>query len=710
MTTGLFLLLGVALLAAVSPSSAAEAVSTLEPITVVATGLSNMDAASVGDVGHDQLASLPLLRPAALLEAVPGLIVTQHSGEGKANQYFLRAFNLDHGTDLALSVDDMPINLPTHAHGQGYSDLNFLIPELTADLHYKKGPYYADEGDFATAGTARIDILNRAPASVTLGAGEDGFRRLLVVGSTDLSGGTLLAAAEGYHNDGPFVVPDEYNRRNAVLRYHIGDDRDFFTVTGMAYSGRWRSTDQVPLRAIAAGFIDRYGSMDPTDGGESTRASVSFTSVKRTESGQAQLSAFVIRYKLDLWSNFTYYLTDPLRGDQMLQHDDRVVYGLKGAKTWYTGLGAVEISNVLGVQARVDDIRDVAIYSTDQRQTIGVRQHAGVTESTGAVYAESRVEWTRKVVTTLGVRDDVFRFVVRDEMVGADGRCTLTTDPLGCNTASRRSSVVSPKVGIALGPWARTTFFLNAGEGYHSNDARGVTRSSENRDAVAATPLTRATSAEAGIATEPVSGWTMHVDAFMLKIRSELVFEGDAGVTAPSGATTRTGIEWGNTYQATPWLAADLNTAFTQARFDSRAPPDDLGCGGAAASYPCLHPPSITGRYIPNSPTNVIDAGLTATRASGWFGSLRARHFGEAPLVEDNSVRSPAYTTIDVQMGYRRPKWLAAIDIFNASNVRWNDITYYYASRLKSERSPQADYVAHPGVPRTIRARIQYEF
>src|SRR3984957_6969321 len=227
----------------------------LDTVTVVATGVSNMDAASAGDVTREQLQGQPLLRPGALLENVPGLIVTQHSGEGKANQHFLRAFNLNHGTDLATEVDDMPINMPTHAHGQGYTDLNFLIPELVSDLHFKKGPYYADEGDFTAAGTVRIGLVNQQPLSASLAYGQDGYRRALILGSTPLGGGTLLGAAEVYHNDGPFDVPDDCNRLNGVLRYHWGNDTDYWTVTGMAYSGSWNSTDQVPQRAIDEGII-----------------------------------------------------------------------------------------------------------------------------------------------------------------------------------------------------------------------------------------------------------------------------------------------------------------------------------------------------------------------------------------------------------------------------------------------------------------------
>src|ERR1700744_940641 len=265
------LLAGVAVVSFAGESD--EAGNALPTVTVVGTGVSNMDAASVGDVGHDEIASQPLLRPGAVLENVPGLIVTQHSGEGKANQYFLRAFNLDHGTDLATDIDDMPINMPTHAHGQGYTDLNFLIPELISDLHYKKGPYYADEGDFATAGAVRMDFLNEVPNSATLGIGADGYRRGLLMGSSGLAGGTLSGAGDVYHNDGPFDNPDDYNRVNGVLRYHRGTASDFWTITAMGYHGKWNSTDQVPQHAITEGLIGRFGTLAPTDGGDTSRYS-----------------------------------------------------------------------------------------------------------------------------------------------------------------------------------------------------------------------------------------------------------------------------------------------------------------------------------------------------------------------------------------------------------------------------------------------------
>lgn len=690
-------------------SAAYRGSAILDEVTIVATGVSQASAASAGDISQAQIAAQPLLRPGAVLENVPGLIVTQHSGEGKANQYFLRAFNLDHGTDLASEIDDMPVNMPTHAHGQGYSDLNFLIPELVADLHYKKGPYYADEGDFATAGAVRVDLLNESPTRLSAAYGENGYRRGLIIGSTSLGSGTLLGAADVYHNDGPFDVPDDYNRLSGVLRYRSGNDRDFWTLTSMAYRGRWNSTDQVPEHAISSGLINRFGSLNPSDGGETSRWSLSFNRVRRSDTDQVQVSAYVIRYKLDLWSTFTYYLKDPVYGDQMLQHDDRVVYGFKTSKTWFTTVGGLPMTNVIGVQARLDDIRDVAIHPTFQRQVIGTTQDAGVTESNGALYAENTLQWQPWLRTSLGLREDEFSFNVTDKLRKADGGCDIQSDPLGCNTGTKRASIFSPKLSIVVGPWGQTTWFFDVAAGYHSNDARGVTRSGQNPDQRPVTPLTRARSAEIGLASDILPQWQTRLDLFLLKLQSELVFDGDAGVTSPSGATTRTGIEWSNTYHFNQWVSAELNAAFTRGRFDRNTPPDDLGCGDAASTHPCARTAAPIGRYIPNSPTNVVDAGLIAESPWGLFGAIRARHFGESPLVEDNSARSPPYTTIDLQVGYRPSnRWLVALDVFNLFDKQWNDIEYYYVSRLRNEPSPQADYVVHPGIPRTLRARIEY--
>ncbi|HYL69748.1 MAG TPA: TonB-dependent receptor, partial [Candidatus Dormibacteraeota bacterium] len=425
---------------------------------------------------------------------------------------------------------------------------------------------------------------------------------------------------------------------------------------------------------------------------------------------QEQFSAYLIRYRLDLWSTFTSYLKDPVYGDQMLQHDDRVVYGAKLSKTWFGNLGGAPLSNLLGAQLRVDELRDDGIFPTYRRRILGTTQDAAVTESSAALYFENTIEWRPWLRSSVGLRGDGFGFQVRDKMVNADGSCDLRSDPLGCDSGQRRAAILSPKAGLVAGPWARTSYFINVGDGYHSNDARGITRSGTNPEALPVTPLTRAVSAELGVRSRIVPAWESSLDVFRLRLRSELTFSGDAGSTAPSAASTRTGVEWGNRAQFASWLSGELNAAFTRARFDHDPPPDDLGCAEAAATHPCEEPASIVGRYIPNSPTSVVEAALNA-QGLHWFASLRARHFGAAPLVEDDSARSPAYTTIDARLGLQSGQhWLAALEVFNLGDAKWNDIEYYYVTRLQNQAAPAAGYVVHPGVPRTIRARLQYQF
>jgi hypothetical protein len=676
----------------------------IDSVLVVARGVSDMPAASAGDVSATDLAALPLLRPAALLEAVPGLIVTQHSGEGKANQYFLRAFNLDHGTDLATEVDGMPVNLPSHAHGQGYSDLNFLIPETVGDLHYRKGPYYADAGDFSAAGSVRLAIADQFHDEVSLAAGEYGFRRLLALDTRPIGRGTLSTALEGYHHDGPFVVPDDYRRINALLRYSLGPTEARTTLTAMHYDGRWTATDQVAQALIETGTIGRFGSVAPTDGGLTHRNSLSLSHHLSDNGREWNFNGYVIGYALDLYSTFTDHLVDPVYGDQMRQHDDRVVYGMRLSRRQTHTLFGLPSSTLVGADMRIDDIHDVGIDHTNLRTIIAVQQDARVLQQTGALYIENTTQILPLTTVTLAMRSDTVDFSVTDRMVDGAGRCDSSTDPLGCNTGEQRATLVSPKFGLVVGPYRGLRAFLNVADGFHSNDARGVTRDPTGPAGPPVTPLTRARSGEIGIVFDK-GPWHFALDMYQLKLASELVFSGDAGVTEPSGATTRRGIEWSQRYSFNEHWQWDLNGAYSRGLFDTPAPADDLGCGDAAAQYPCAQHPAIIGREIPNAPLMIIDGGLTY-RNRRWESSLRLRHFGRAPLVEDGSVRSAAYTTLDARLGWKGEHWGIHLDVFNLTNRAWNDITYDYAYRHPGETAASVGPVIHPGLPRTLRLGV----
>jgi outer membrane cobalamin receptor len=376
------------------------------------------DSANSGVVTREQLEARTVYRPAELLEAAPGLIVSQHSGEGKANQFYLRGFNLDHGTDLRTTVDGMLVNQRSHAHGQGWSDLNFLIPELTDKLEYRKGPYSADEGDFAAAGALAVryaDVLDHGIAS--LGMGQNGFRRALLAHSPALGQGNLLYALELFHNDGPFTRGDDYNKINGVLRYSEGTVANGFNVTAMAYKARWNSTDQIPQRSLADGSLGRFDAVDGSDGGTSHRYSLSGGWRADSDAGATKVNAYVVSNRLDLYSNFTYFLDDPVNGDQFSQPDRRVTSAINAEHRW----GNYRV----GVQLQNDNIYN-GLYNTAARQRLSSTREDHIVETSGAVFGEISTRWSEKVRSVAGVRLDHYRFDVSSDLAANSGTSCAT--------------------------------------------------------------------------------------------------------------------------------------------------------------------------------------------------------------------------------------------------------------------------------------------
>ena len=634
-------------------------------------------SASQGAIVARQLEERPLMRSGEVLETVPGVIVTQHSGEGKANQYFLRGFNLDHGTDFATAVVGIPVNMPTHAHGQGYSDLNFLIPELVTGVQFSKGPYYAEQGDFATAGSSNINYATALDRPIVhVEGGAEGYGRILAAASPRVGSGHLLAAFELAHNDGPWDHPDAYRKVNGVVRYSEGDVTNGWAVTAMGYLGRWNSTDQVPQRALASGALGRFGAVDPTDGGHTYRYSTSLDWQRGTGRTLTKVTAYGIAYDLDLFSNFTYALSDPVHGDQIEQADHRFV---TGARITHRRLGrwaGHNWQNTVGVQVRNDDIANVALYHTQARVRLQTRGRDAVLETAGGLFAQSEIEWTPWLRTLGGIRADASRFHVDDVLSAA-----------GSGTAS--AGLVSPKGSVTLGPWKATELYVNAGTGFHSNDARAttITRDANGNSVDPVTPLVRARGAEVGVRTVAVSHlqstltlWTLHLD-------SELVFAGDEGTTEPSRPSTRRGVEWANYYSPFKWLIFDGDVSWSRSRFTEFAP---------------------IGEYVPEAVGTVVSAGAAVDAYKNIFGSARWRYFGPRSLIEDNSVESKATSLVNLQGGYRVAKNVKlAIDVFNVFNAAASDIDYFYASRLPGEPLQGIDDVhSHPTLPRTARASL----
>ncbi|PWT70781.1 MAG: TonB-dependent receptor, partial [Proteobacteria bacterium] len=389
------------------------------PVEVVGhyeTAIGTSDASSQGSVTSKLIEDRPILRPGEILEFVPGMVVTQHSGDGKANQYFLRGYNLDHGTDFATYVEGMPVNMPTNAHGQGYSDLNFMIPELVDRIDFKKGPYFAEEGDFASAGSAHFRYFDSLPKGfVQATVGEFGYERGVVAASPHVGNGHLLLGFEYQHNNGPWQNPEGFNKFNGVLRLTQGDNRDGFSIDAMGYNGHWDSTDQIPLRAVDQGIISRFGAIDPTDGGDSSRYSLSFQghhALNALGAPQFDVDAYIIRYSLDLFSNFTFFLNDPVNGDQFEQSDRRTVYGLRPTLTWGGKLGSADTVNKLGLQMRYDDISRVALYNTVAREITSITREDDVKEGAVGLFGENTTQWTPWFRSIAGVRIDYYNFDV----------------------------------------------------------------------------------------------------------------------------------------------------------------------------------------------------------------------------------------------------------------------------------------------------------
>ena len=646
------------------------------------------DAASQGLVGAEALRNRPTLRPAEVLEFIPGMVVTQHSGDGKANQYFLRGMNLDHGTDFATTLHGVPINMPTHAHGHGYSDLNMLIPELISRIEYRKGPYFASDGDFSSAGTANIVYRTRLDqpfASVTLG--ERGYLRAVYGESREIGQGlTLLSAVERLNNNGPWSVPEGIRKSNAQFILSSGSSREGWTTSFSAYTANWHSTDQVPQRLFDAGSYQgqpfgRYDSLDPSDGANTSRFSLSgdWRSISALE--MTRVEWYAIKYDLNLFSNFTYSLDRS--NDQFAQTDNRIVLGGKAFKSWLTDLGSDRfLQNTLGVQLRQDRIR-VGLFDATGGQILsqGTVRDDSVKQTMVGVHGESEIGWTRWLKTMAGLRAD---------QLYAD----VTSHTLAENSGSSSAFKLSPKFSLILGPWLKTELYFNAGRGFHSNDARGMTARIDPKSGLPIDPvpgLVRSKGQELGIKSQLVPNLQTTLAYWQLVFDSELVYVGDAGNTQPGRPSRRSGVEWSNRWTPHNKFGLDANLAWTTPRYsdDARA-----------------------GHHIPNAVEKVANISLTLRNIGPWSGSVGARYIGSAALLEDNSVRSEPSLTVNARVSRKMSDQVdVTLDVLNLTDRKNNDISYYYASRLAGEPVAGVSGVhVHPAEPRTLRltARVQF--
>lgn len=643
-------------------------------------------AASEGRLSGADLALRPMGRVGELLEAVPGLIATQHSGPGKSNQLFLRGFNLDHGTDFAVHFDGVPINFRSHGHGQGYLDLNFLIPELVESIDFRKGPYRADVGDFASAGASFLKTRDRLDEGIaSLELGEDRFLRALVATNVPTPTGYGLVALEARRFEDPFRLDADLLHLNAFAKWTGPLGPGTLRASLLGYHADWTSTDQIPRRAIESGALSRLGFVDPDLGGETTR--VGATLDWREDGAEPlALSTWLVYYRFALYSNFTYFLDDPEitggDGDEFTQRDERVVWGGRAAKDLRLGVLGQTIDVTTGAETRLDVITDLGLFDSASRARRDTVRRDEVTEWSGALYAEAAwtpVDW---MTWRAGVRGDLYVFDV-DTQAGT-----------GAFTNSGRAidGLVSPKLSLVLRPCDSVELYLNGGGGFHSNDARGTTiridpRSGEDVDDV--DPLARQWGAELGARWQPDERLHLTAALWGLRSESELVFVGDAGTTEAQGGSRRYGVELTGFLRPLPWLALDAAWSWSNADFTNTPSGEDR---------------------IPGAIETVATAGLTLTHGP-FFGSLRVRHFGAYPLIEDNTQRAGGTTLVNLGTGVDWERFRLELTIVNLLDSKDSDIEYFYASRLEGEPLGGIEDVhLHPVAPRQVRVGLTARF
>lgn len=636
-------------------------------------------SAAEGSIGNADIDSRPVLRTGEILEFVPGMVVTQHSGSGKANQYFLRGFNLDHGTDFNTSIDGMPINMRTHGHGQGYTDLNFIIPELISSIDYRKGPYYAEVGDFSGAGAAVFKLQNRLSENLlAFTGGENNYGRLLGVGEIGLTQGKLLVGGERQVSDGPWTSLNEDIDKTAVNARYINPlDDGNFTLTLMSYDNSWNSPDQIPARAVEQGIINDFGSLNTTNGGESSRYSLS----SHWNNQHWAVNFYTIHSDLQLIADFTYFLDDPINGDQYKQVDERNVYGGALSYQWDSAFLDKPVIHKLGGEFRYDDIGKVGLYKTRAREYLSTVREDAVDEGSAGVYAQSTISITDKFSTHLGGRYDYFA-------VDVNGN-------IAANSGDASQGKFSVKAGATYLFNNSLEGFINAGQGFHSNDARGATLTIdpvtlEPADAVEL--IVPSKGGEIGVRLFDQQRFNLSTSLWYLESESELIFIGDAGHNEASRASKRTGAEIASYFWFDSNWNLDVELAWTRARFNENTAEE--------------------GKYVDGSVPFVASTGITyGNTGKGAHASLRYRYFGARVLESFNRIKADSTSTWNLGAGYRWTKFNIELEVHNLLDSNEHDIDYYYASRLPNEPDDGVeDLHYHPAEPRTVRARIEYHF
>ena len=619
----------------------------------------------------------PVNNSQEILRKVPGLFIGQHAGGGKAEQIFLRGFDIDHGTDITLSVDGMPINMVSHAHGQGYSDLHFMIPETIQKIDFGKGPYYSNQGDFNTAGYVNFSTKTAIQDNlISVGFGD--FNSLRTVGMFNLLDNkrneNAYVAIEYIETDGAFESPQNFNRLNIFGKYSTflkGTDR--FSLTASHFTSRWDASGQIPERAVKNGTITRFGAIDDTEGGFTSRTNfnVQFDKIL-SDNSRLKTNAFYSNYNFELFSNFTFFLEDAVNGDQIKQFENRAIFGVNAQIINEKKYGDVEAKFTKGVGIRYDLVNDNELSKTkNRRETLQQIQLGNVTQSNLYAFFNSEFE-IGKFIISPSVRVDYFKFLYNDAL------------SINYETLSKTKAIANPKLNFLYTQNDNLQWFLKSGIGFHSNDARVVLQ--QNADKV----LPRAYGVDFGNIWKPSKNIVLNTALWYLFSEEEFVYVGDVGIVEPSGQSKRFGLDVGIRYQVFDWLLLDTDATFTKARSLENPKGQD---------------------FIPLAPELTVAGGLSLTNLGKFSGGIRYRYLGDRAANEDNSIVAEGYLVTDFNLNYKMNKKLTlGLAVENIFDVAWNETQFATESRLQNETNSVEEIHFTPGTPFFAKATISYRF
>ena len=631
---------------------------------------------AINQVAAIDLQLNPVRSAQEVLQRVPGLIIAQHAGGGKAEQIFLRGFDIDHGTDIKISVDGMPVNMVSHAHGQGYSDLHFLIPETIETIDFGKGPYYADQGNFGTAGYVNFKTKDRLESSqISMEYGQ--FNTIRTLGLFDLLGQKekqdAYLAVEYLLTDGPVESPQNFNRLNVMGKYnHYFENDDRLSILVSRFQSRWDASGQIPQRLVDSGEISRFGFVDNTEGGNTSRTNVLLEHT-RTLSNRSFLktNAFYTTYDFELYSNFTFFLEDPVNGDQIRQRENRNIFGFQSQlfQNYNIGNTAVELNAGLGL--RYDDVDENELSrSLNRRITLEQIAFGDVDESNLEAFAQANFDFGKWQIIP-GLRVDAFVFSYENQ------NSALYESQL------KRSIIASPKLNISFRPELNWQIYLKSGFGFHSNDSRVVVARAVRET------LPAAFGVDLGTVWKPLRRLWLNAALWHLYLEQEFVYVGDAGIVEPSGETRRQGVEFGFRYQIGRnfFLNSDIN--YNSARAINEPEGND---------------------YIPLAPTLTAAGGLALKLENGFNAGLRYRYVKDRPANEDNTIIAEGYFITDLTANYSFKNFTVGIIIENLFDQEWNEAQFATESRLANELEPVEEIHFTPGVPFFMKMNVAYRF